>query len=371
MPFNRPTLTEHRNQILRDMQGGTLPGVTNVTRFSVLGVFAKVWAGMAYLHDSFLDWIARQGVPWRATDENLEGWGNLKGVVRKPSSTASGAVTFQAVAGSTIPADTTVSVGGVGTGQTTEAMTADSSGRLTVPVAMSTTGAAGNVPLGALAELSSPVLGVQSSGQVTAAFTGGADAEDEESFRSRVLTAYRTAGRNGWAQDYIDWALSVPGVTRAWVNPDGFGAGTVVLYVMMEDGNGNGGFPVGENGAAGADHRYPAATGDQLRVADLIYEEQPVTALVIVCGPVPQPVDFVISGLGQANTAANRAAITTALSDVFRRASRPGGTVYPSAWNAALDALNLSQYSVVAPAGAVSGKTVGHMPVLGNIDFGN
>lgn len=368
MPFNRPTLTEHKNRILQDLQSANLPGVTNVTRFSVLGVFAKVWAGMAHLHDSFLDWIARQGVPWTATDENLEAWGNLKGVTRKSASAASGTVTFQAVAGSSVPVGTDISVGGIGTGTTTEVVTADSAGTVTVPVTLSDAGASGNVPAGTLAELSSPVPGVQSSGTVASAFTGGADAETDDDFRNRALEAYRAGGKNGRAQDYIDWALAVPGITRAWVNPNGFGAGTVVLYVMLDANNASGGFPVGSNGSATAETRYHNATGDQLRVADALYDEQPVTALLIVCSPATQPVDFVISGLGGNNTTANQQSITAALSDVFLRISQPGGTVYPSSWNAALDALSLSQYEIISPISPVVAGT-GSLPVLGTVTF--
>lgn len=369
MPFNRPTLTEHKNRIIQDLQSSSLPGVTNITRFSVLGVFAKVWAGMAHLHDSFLDWIARQGVPWTATDENLEAWGNLKGITRKAASAASGTVTFQAVSGSTIPAGTAVSVGGIGTGATTEAVTADSSGQVTVPVRLTDSGSSGNVPLGTLAELTSPVAGVQSSGTVASPFTGGADAETDDSFRNRALEAYRAGGKNGRAQDYIDWALAVPGVTRAWVNPNGFGPGTVVLYVMLDGSTAPRGFPVGSNGSATAETRYHTATGDQLRVANALYDEQPVTALLIVCSPIAQPVDFVISGLGNGNTATNQQTITAALMDVFRRISAPGGTVYPSSWNAALDALNLPQYEIVSPTAPVVGETIGSLPVLGSVTF--
>ncbi|MXV35655.1 hypothetical protein GS535_03665 [Saccharibacter sp. EH611] len=370
MPFNRPTLTEHRNSILQNMQSANLPGATNITRFSVLGVFAKVWAGMAHLHDAYLDWIAKQGVPWTATGENLEGWGNLKGITRKAASPASGTVTFQAVANTTLPVGSEISLGNVGTATTTEAATADETGQVTLPVRFSTPGASGNVPLGTVATLANPIIGVQSSGLVSTAFTGGADLEDEEAFRARILTAYQTAGKNGRAQDYVDWALAVPGVTRAWVNPDGFGIGSVVVYVMLDNANAaQGGFPIGKDGSATAEKRYHTASGDQLTVANAINDLRPVTALVIVCAPIAQPIDFIISGLGADNTATTQAAISNALNDAFRRASGPGATVYPSTWNGALDALNLPQYSVQSPSGPVIAETVGRMPILGNISF--
>lgn len=370
MPFNRPTLTDHRNTIIQDMQSAKLPGVTNITRFSVLGIFAKTWAGMAYLHDSFLDWIARQGVPWTATDEQLEGWANLKGITRKPATAASGMVCFQATAGSILPAGTSLSMRDLGTATTTRAATADATGQVTAPAIMTTSGAVGNIPLDTTVSLTSPILGIQSNGNVASAFTGGADIESVDDFRGRMLTAYQTGGKNGNARDYTDWALAVPGVTRAWVTPNGFGVGSVVLYVMFDKTNtAQQGFPVGNNGSATEETRYHPATGDQLAVANAVYPLRPVTALVIVCAPIAQLVDFTITNLGENITADTKTAIITALNDLFRRISAPGESLYPSTWNAALDALNLPHYSVQSPASPITADSSGHMPVLGHVFF--
>src|SRR5260363_178601 len=60
-------------------------------------------AALAHLHYGYLDWIARQGVPFTAEDEYLEGWAALKGVYRKPAQAAAGRVTFTGAPGAVIP----------------------------------------------------------------------------------------------------------------------------------------------------------------------------------------------------------------------------------------------------------------------------
>lgn len=64
------------------------------------------------------------------------------------------------------------------------------------------------------------------------------------------------------------------------------------------------------------------ATGDQGRVADAIYPQQPIIALVYVCAPVAQAIDFVISGISYADSTTT-AAINTAIDEVFSPEGNP------------------------------------------------
>ena len=371
MPYARPTLTDLRQQALQDVLDGGLSNVSAVLRFSVLSVLCYALAGLCYLHYAYLDWIAQQAVPWTATDEYLESWGALKNVTRKAPSAASGSVAFNVTGDGTIPAGTSIALAG-GLTVVTTADSTTSNSIATAPATCSTTGSAGNMPAGSLATLSSPVPGIQTVGQVSSPFTGGVDIEDAEDFRARVLLAWQGDGENGKKQDYIDWALAVPGVTRAWVNPLGFGAGTMVVYPMLDDANAaRDGFPNGTDGASALDARYAAATGDQLVIANALYQSQPVDALVIVCAPVAQPVGFAIADLGTGNTVANQTLIKAALTDMFLRLSAPGGTIHPNSWDEALSALNLSTFSVSEPTGPVAGANAAAMPVLGTITFEN
>lgn len=371
MPYARPTLTELRQQALQDVLDGGIPNVSAVLRFSVLTVLSYVLAGLAYLHYGYLDWIAKQAVPWTATDEYLAGWGGLKDVVIKEATSASGSVAFTATGSGVINAGTSIALAGGLLAVTTADSTLNGT-TVTAPATCSETGIAGNVPAGTRATLSSPVPGIQTVGQVTTAFTGGADTETADDFRARVLLAWQGDAANGRKQDYINWALAVPGVTRAWCNPLGFGAGTIVVYPMFDDAeSAYGGFPQGTDGASSSDTRYATATGDQLTVANALYELQPVDALVIVCSPKAQPVNFVVADLGTGNTVSNQTLITAALQDMFLRLSAPGGTIHPNDWEEAIAAIGLSTFSVPQPAESVTGATADAMPTLGTLTFEN
>lgn len=248
MAFSRPTLTDLRQQALQDIQNGGISGVNALLRFSVLYVLAMVLAGLAHLHYGYLDWISKQAVPWTATGTYLEAWGALKGITRKPATAASGQVSFTVSGTETVPAGVSIQItGGLEAVSTAESVT--SNGTTVVPCAVQASGAAGNVAAGSSASLGSPVAGIQTVGTVTQAFTGGADVEADSDLRPRILNAFEEGGENGSSKDYIKWATEVSGVTRAWVNPNGFGAGTVVVYFMMDNTRSSeDGFPQGEMG---------------------------------------------------------------------------------------------------------------------------
>ncbi|WP_050935084.1 baseplate J/gp47 family protein [Gluconacetobacter diazotrophicus] len=224
-------MTQLRQQAVQDVVNGGIPGVVALLRFSVLYVLCMVLAGLAWLHYGYIDWVSLQSVPWTAEDEFLAGWAALKNVFLKPATAASGPVSFTASGTSIIPAGTSITLTG-GYVATTTADSVTANGTTVANATMTTTGAAGNLPAGTIATLSSPVPGIQTSGVVTTSWTGGADIEDQTSFRSRMIAAYQAGGTNGKVADYIGWATDVPGVTRAWVTPNGFGAGTVVLYMF-------------------------------------------------------------------------------------------------------------------------------------------
>src|SRR6478736_4591283 len=78
--------------------------------------------------------------------------------------------------------------------------------------------------------------------------TGGADTETDDQLRARVLFRIQQPPMGGDANDYVAWALAVPGVTRAWCSPLEMGMGTVTVRFMMDELRAsNGGFPLGED----------------------------------------------------------------------------------------------------------------------------
>ncbi|WP_227459322.1 baseplate J/gp47 family protein [Cupriavidus pauculus] len=369
MPYARPTLSELRANVAAD-QASELEGSDPLLRFSNLRILGTGQAGLTHLQYGYLDWIARQSVPYTAEDENLEAWGALKGVYRKDATAAGGAATFGGAIGDEIPAGATL-VRGDGLKYTVSAAASVGvGGTVQVQATANDTGAAGNCENGTMMSLASPIPGIQSNGSVSSPFTGGADVEDDDTYRERVLEAYQESPAGGDEADYIRWAKGVAGVTRAWVARNGFGAGTVVVYIMLDLANaGSGGFPIGTDGVATAETRSGVkATGDQLRVANALYAVQPVTALVYAVSPIQDSINFTISGLTGAN-AATKQAISDAISDVFFRNGAPGGTVYLSDIESAIGAISgTAGFVITSPAGNIMSAT-GHLSVLGTVTY--
>lgn len=369
MPYSRPTLTQLRTTVAADI-AANLVGSDPLLRFSNLGIMGTVQAGLAHLHYGYLDWISKQSVPYTATGEYLEAWGALKGVYRKDATAAGGQVILSGAVGKLISAGANV-VRGDGEIYTVQAsVTIGSGGTATVTVVDQATGAQGNCVAGTMMSLSMPIDGVQSNGVAAIAFTGGADVELDDDFRGRVLAAFQQPAEGGSESDYTRWATAVPGVTRAWCARNGFGTGTVVVYVMLDKANAaGGGFPVGVNGVASDETRSAVkATGDQLTVANSIFPLQPVTALVYVVSPVATAINFTITGLSGAG-AATRSAIAVAISDALFRKGAPGGTVNLSEIESAIGAIpGTAGFVITVPTGNIVCST-GHLPVLGTITY--
>lgn len=369
MPFSRPSLTDLKAQVAADVQAN-LQGVSALLRNSVLRVITVVQAGLAYLHYGYLDWIAKQAVPWTATDEYLVGWGALKNVYQKGATPASGTATFTGTLGKTIAAGTTVVRSDGRTYVAQAAASVGSGNTVTVSLTDSQPGAAGNCDAGTTLSLGTAIPGIQSTGSAATDFTGGADIETPDAFRARVIAAYQASPQGGDQDDYVSWATAIPGVSRAWCLPNGFGVGTVVVYFMMDNAeSAHAGFPQGTNGVAAAETRTVAiAAGDQLIIANAIYALQPVTALVYACAPLPNPINFTISGLSTAS-AATRSAVQAAIADVFLLKGAPGGTVDISDVNSGIAAVpGTAGFVITAPVGNIS-SGAGYLPTLGTVNF--
>ncbi|HLN23875.1 MAG TPA: baseplate J/gp47 family protein [Patescibacteria group bacterium] len=373
MPFTRPTLSDLRNQVAQDIAAAA-PGTDALLRFGNLKTTGNAQAGLAHLHYGYLDWIALQSNPFTATDEFLEAWAGLVGIIRKSATSAAGIVQFTGAPGVDIPVGTALARGdGVAFITTTDGVVNGAGVASVAAVAVADptglTGAFGNCPAGTVMNIGAAISGAQSSGAVTTAFIGGADLETDDSLRSRMLARYQAPPQGGCQNDYLGWALAVPGVTRAWVAPNGFGAGTVVVYVMLDVSEAAyGGFPQGSNGVATADTRGTAATGDQLTVANAILPVQPVTALVYACAPIANPVNFTISGLSGAS-AATKAAIAAAITGAFILYGAPGGTVDLSVIETAIALITGTAPFVITSPTANIASAAGALPTLGTVTY--
>jgi uncharacterized phage protein gp47/JayE len=349
MPFPRPTLTQLVNQDAADFSTN-LPGADALLRFSVVGVFGRVIAGLVNLFFGYLDYIAKQSTPFTAIGEALAGWGGLKAIVLEDAAKATGTLTFTGAEDRPLAAGVPVIRGDNVAYVTTGSGTVGVGLTVTVPAIAVAAGAAGNCDEGVGMTLGASVAGVNSSGVAASAFTGGVDIETQDSFRGRILQAFANPPQGGDAEDYVTWALQLAGVTRAWPVPLENGAGTASVYFMMDAAEADhAGFPQGSNGVASHETRDAPATGDQLALANHLYPLRPVTALVYAKAPTANPVAFTITGL--TGLAALQASVESAIAQVMLVSGSPGGTVDPSgAANPPVD-LSAIEAAIAAIAG--------------------
>lgn len=377
MAFDRPTLTELRLQVADDINAA-LPGVDALLRFSNLRILADALAAAVYGHYGYLDWIAQQSVPFTATGEYLEGWAALKGVTRQPPYPATGTVTFIGTNGTVIPINTPITRSDGEPFSTTAAGTV-ASGSVTVPVQATNVGGSGNTDIGTQMVLATGITGVTSVGTVATQIGGGSDLEPDASLRTRMMTIFANPPQGGSANDYIGWALAVPGVTRTWLVPSGHGAGTMDVYFMMDVTEAaHNGFPQGTNGVATQETRDTAATGDQLALANSLFALQPAHVILYAMAPSPNTVNMTITGLSGAS-AVTKAAVQAAISSALLFGAVPGGITNISEleYEVSLVAQTAGFVitSVTCTAGSVAGaagnitSNAGCLPILGTVTF--
>lgn len=204
---------------------------------SDIGIRLKVLAGEIYSVSSALDWLKQQTFPQTAAGEELEKRALERGVTRKPAAAAAGTLTFGRKTTlwytAVIPAGTVCATSGQGAAQyvtTEDAALAVGSLTVDVPAKAQDTGAAGNTAAQTVTVLVTPTASMD---YVTnnSAFTGGEDAESDDSLRSRLLDSYAQPANGCNAAWYRQLAMTCDGVSSAGVIPRANGAGTAAVYL--------------------------------------------------------------------------------------------------------------------------------------------
>lgn len=235
------------------------------------------------------------------------------------------------------------------------ASTADgtvTNGAVSVPVTATTAGADGDCAAGMTLAFVAPVAGVNANATVDAnGIGGGADMEAVDDWRVRVLARLQTPPKAGTSEDYVEWALDVSGVTRAWAYPQELGPGTVTVRFMTDDA---------------ADGPFPDAAS-VAAVQAYLDSVAPVGCTPYAYAPVAAPLNPEIHIVP--NTAALQSAVTASLSDLLLREAVPGGTIPLSHFNDVIgDTDGITDYTITSPGAAVV-EPAGSMTTLGNITW--
>ncbi len=186
------------------------------------------------------DWVERQCFPQTAAGESLDLHAQIRGISRRQAVKAAGMVRF--FAGSERTEITEIPAG-------TVCMTAEGRRYVTtrmgvipleethadLPVEAMEEGAAWNVAAGQIIYLALPPSGVTACTN-PAALSGGADREEDETLRQRILATYRRLANGANAAFYEQAALDFGGVAAAKVLPRNRGVGTVDVVVAAQGG---------------------------------------------------------------------------------------------------------------------------------------
>jgi uncharacterized phage protein gp47/JayE len=364
MPFQRPTLPELISRIDGDIRNAL--AIVAIIRRSFLGAISRALAGASHLLLGYLDWISRQVFPDTAEGDSLIRWARLFGLELRPATFAELNIEILGTSGSVVPQGE-IYQSSTGLQYVLDAeVTIGGGGSAIGKVIASLSGTAYNLEVGANISLLSPISGIVSQATVDSIEILASDTEDIESLRARLINRLQLPPLGGSANDYIQWALEVGGVTRAWVLPLYTGPGTVGVSFVDDT----------------LDPIIPDTPKIQ-EVQDYIEERKPVTALVTVFAPVPLPLDIAVDI--QPNNSEVQTNIINELSDLVRRdATLAGsykgpsetntGAILLSRINQAISiAVGLEDFEIDTINGDPPANVVpasGELIVLGNITFG-
>lgn len=354
MPWPRPTLDEIRSDLYADIES-RLPGLDPLPRHSMVGALATACAGALHELYGYLAWIAEQAIPDTAEAEYVERWAGMWGLARTAAISARGSIAVTGTAAAIVPAGTVWQAGGAGAQYVSDARVVLAADGAVIPVQAREAGPDGNAPAGAVVSLVSPLAGVDSTGTVRIALTGGAAAESDDGLRARLIARISAPPGGGTASDYVQWArAALADVTRAWATPRATGLGTVTVYVMTDDATpSTGGIP---------------SAGVVTAVQAYIDARRPVTAAVTVQAPTAVPLAVTIDALTP-DTAAVREAIEAEMEDLIRRESAPGGTIRISRMREAISgAQGETDHALTTPTADVTVQ-LGEISVLGDVTW--
>lgn len=347
MAFKRPTLAELIERIDADQLSRLSPDQAALSS-RLTRLMGNGNAGLVHGLYGYLQWLERQLFPETCDDENLVL--HSAGVPRRQPGTASGRVVMTGAEGALVNAGTRLQVDDQEYEIVDSALI--SGGSATVEVTAVTAGAAGDQPAGTELRLVSPLPGVASEGAVDDdGLSGGADLESFESWRDRIIQRRARVPRGGAEGDWADWALEVPGVTRAWEEPLGMGLGTIVVRVMADDAS---------------DGPLPSS-----QLLEAVYEHiearRNIQASVFVVAPATEA--FRPRLWVDPDTAENRAAVEASLRDLVEREGEPGGTLLISRIRYAIGSVGgLSDYALESPTENVT-YAAGTLPLWGGVEW--
>jgi uncharacterized phage protein gp47/JayE len=290
MPYERPTLPALIQRTEADFERNA----PDALRRADAKVTARALSGTAYELYGYQDWIARQSNPATCDEAMLLRWADWRlEEGPTPAVAAKGSATVTGSTGALVDAGQLYRLPD-GRRYTVAAAVTLVAGTASLQLVAEDLGPLGNIEAGTL-EAVTPVLGVNATALIGPdGIVGGAEQEGLEALRARVQAAFKNPSKVGNGADFVEWALEVPGVTRAWALPRWMGPGTFGL-AFVRDG----------------ELDLIPTSAQVAEVQAYLDRKRPVTAEVYAIAPTPRPIDFSVHLVP--DSTALRAAVTQAL----------------------------------------------------------
>jgi hypothetical protein len=159
---------------------------------------------------------AKQALATTADEEGLTDLGNEYGVPRKSAVAAVLTAELPGTDPTVIPATRTFVGDSNGVRYSLDSSATTTGGIATLSLTAQDSGVIGNLNNGDTLSIDTQVAGATTVATVTATQTTGADQENLEDWRTRILDVIRAPGGGGNAADYRNWSQEVAGVARAY-----------------------------------------------------------------------------------------------------------------------------------------------------------
>lgn len=309
MTYDRRTLPELIAQAQADIEGN-LPGTDAKVRRTNLNVLARLHAAGEHGLYGFIAWLVDQVFPDTAEEQMLLRHASIwLSSGRVAAAYATGGASITGTDGTVIVADT-IFQRADGAQYAVDADVTVAGGVATLALTAVTEGQASNAVVGTQLSLAAPIFGLASTATVAAGgISGGADIEEIEALRLRVLARIKNPPQGGAAWDYPEWAKEVAGVTRAWCYPKEAGRGTITVRFVRDN-----------------DASMIPDVGEVAAVQAWIDGKRPPSGELYVVAPIADATNYTIHL--SPDTPAIRAAVEAELRDLHLRECIPGGNYF-------------------------------------------
>ena len=322
---------------------------------SVEAVYARVLGLTGFDLWLFLAWLAREIMPNTARDW-LARHAAIRGIPRVQPQSAFGNLVLTGAPTTVIPMNYGFAAPGNTVYEAINAGTIDSSGTIGLGVSAAVAGSAGNLAPGVTLTTVSPLGGLYfQTGTIDSnGVTGGADIEDIEVWRQRILKRWRERGRSGNKTDFEQWVQEVlPTALVLAISPT---AGVVTVAFAMP---GVGGYRVPTTSEISEVTAY---------LNDATQRKPLGVPVVYVIAATLQPVNVTLHL--NPDTPATRQGTEDALTLYFPTDLAIGGTLELSRLEAAINAAaGVYNFDLSAPSGDASPSTATSLLTLGTVTF--